>query len=120
MLILDFLKELADIYATLNPTISLCYHMSDKELFLGNVYGKHSQRIEVEDYNYKPVDSEKAFAEMILAWTDKGKKVKCIYVNGMYFMPGSIDDAIIFGKDLSVITKDSWMIEGVTYEIVRL
>ncbi len=119
MIILDFLRELAAVYATLNPTVTLCYHMGDNELFVGNIFGTFAQKIPSEQYEHKPLNSEGAFKQLINCWTADKKVVKCVYVDGMYFIPGNIDEAIIFGKDLHVLIKDSWMIEGVSYEIVR-
>lgn len=125
MLILNFLKELALRNKELNPTISMCYHMSDEELYIGNLYGDgHGMRLHdatIRNTIKCPDNYTEAFAELFFATeSTEPRKVKCLHVDGMYFIPGGCDEAIIWAKDLEILIKNNWMIEGVTYEVIKL
>lgn len=120
--IISFFKELASTYAELNPSLSMCYHMEDKEMYLGNCFGEGGGVImRTKEFEKLPEDKTERhsqFKELIIDW--ETKKVKCFFVDGMYFIPGKMDDAVIFGKDILVVVKDAWMIKGVGYEITKL
>ena len=122
MKIIDFLRVLALEFASLNVNVTMCYHMHDDEWLIGNIMGKNSLRIYKDKHTQKPVDHRNAFKELIINFTEKEiTKVKCIYVDGMYFMPGNCDEAIIFGKDLNILLNDSWQTKNCNnYELIRL
>lgn len=121
--IISFFKELASTYASLNPSLSMCYHMTDNEMYLGGVFGNIGIQLK-GDYSFEgilneiPMKRDPLFEELIINWDEK--KVKCFFVDGMYFLPGKCDNAIIFGKDLHTVTANSWMIQQVNYKIIRL
>ena len=120
MLILNFLKELASLYGDLNPTVSLCYHLSDHDLYAGNLFEKTNIFLERITFSQAPATNQEkkdAFKELIIDFEQK--KLKCVHIDGMYFMPGSCDQAIIFGKDLETTLKDTWLIKKADYEIVE-
>lgn len=117
MLVINLLKEIAKQFAGLNPTVSMCYHMDDGDLNLCNVL---RYEIPLKPQRFKTCPKEKAqgmYEELFI--NIKEKKVKCVYVDEMYFVPVLFTTGIIFGKDLNVILQ-SYYLREISYEIKRL
>lgn len=122
MLMLDFFKYLAESYKELNPTVSMCYHGHDNEFFIDGILEGHSMSLHKaygqEIGNKTTVNYDEAFEELFLERTSY--KVKCIHLQGMYFIPSNCDEGIIFAKNLQVLLKNKWMIKNVEYELITL
>ncbi|NVN97243.1 hypothetical protein HXX01_03375 [Candidatus Nomurabacteria bacterium] len=103
--LLIFLNELASIHRDLKETISLCYHMSEDRLFSEDYNTEVKTEIVVPEYKCKPTEIELAYDAFFIESTDK-KSVECIFLHGMYFLPGKEEGSIVFGRDYFVVLCD--------------
>ena len=107
-----FLNELAVVHRNLEENVSLCYNMHENKLFSEDYYTGVQKEMEIPEYRDKPVEVQLVYEEFFVEGIKK-KSVECIFLHGMYFLPGQEEGSIVFGKEYFAIHGNSRVLKKV-------